>query len=142
MLRLNRYRHSVRSKLLYPSHFALAIGLILVCTAGGAQAQAVVGDLLVVEISAGSIVNIRNGGGFTRGIAEFAGFAGTITTQNSKGQPLVELGVTTTGEGIVQTQNGKGQTLVEMNTRKSGPGAVVTYDPRSIEARGVYTTRP
>jgi hypothetical protein len=70
MLRLNRYRHSVRSKLLYPSHFALAIGLMVVCGAGQAQAGAVPGDLLVTE-STGSIVNIRNGGDFT-GLPRFA----------------------------------------------------------------------
>ena len=42
----------------------------------------------------------------------------------------------------VGTLNTRRQKLVELGVRKGGPGAVVTYDPRSIEARAVYTTRP
>ncbi len=58
------------------------------------------------------------------------------------GTVLVKLGTTTDGEGGVSTWNDKGQELVTLSVRESGPGAVVTYDPRSIEALGVYTTRP
>ncbi len=68
---------------------------------------------------------------------------GMVATLDPKGQKLVILTSTTTdGEGTVITLNGKGQKLVELGVRKSGQGVVATYDPASIEARGVYTTRP
>ena len=67
---------------------------------------------------------------------------GMVSTLNGKGQDLVKLGATTGGNGAVRTLNGKGQGLVELGVRTDGPGAVFTFDPRSIEAAGVYTTRP
>jgi hypothetical protein len=65
-----------------------------------------------------------------------------VITRNGKGQKLVEIGVTTGENGAIATLNAKGQKLVEIGVRKSGQGMVATYDPASIEARGVYTTRP
>ena len=41
---------------------------------------------------------------------------------------------------MVKTLNGKGQDLVSLGVRTDGPGMVSTFDPRSIEARGVLTT--
>ena len=51
---------------------------------------------------------------------------GMVTTRNGKGQTLVELGVTTAGEGLVETQNGKGGRLVKLGTTTDGEGVVVT----------------
>lgn len=70
------------------------------------------------------------------------GREGMVSTWNGKGQRLVRLGVGTNGVGMVTTLNGKGDELVMLGARTDGPGSVTTYDPRSIEARAVWTTRP
>ena len=53
---------------------------------------------------------------------------GFVTTQNGKGQALVELGATTEGEGLVTTRNGKGGTLVELGVTTGGNGLVKTQN--------------
>jgi hypothetical protein len=51
-------------------------------------------------------------------------------------------GLSQHGLATTTTLDGKGQEPVSLGARTDGPGAVFTFDPRSIEARGVYTTQP
>ncbi|MDB4775915.1 hypothetical protein OAG62_02200 [bacterium] len=51
---------------------------------------------------------------------------GVVTTQNSMGNTLVELGATSGGTGLVETHNGKGQVLVELGATENGEGLVAT----------------
>ena len=59
---------------------------------------------------------------------------GFVKTQNGKGGALVELGVTSGGNGMVKTQNGKGQTLVELGATTDGE-----WGGRNPERQGAAT---
>ena len=51
---------------------------------------------------------------------------GTVTTLNGKGQTVVRLHATESGNGVVETENGKGQILVALGATVSGCGSVRT----------------
>ena len=51
-----------------------------------------------------------------------------MTTFNGKGQHLVQLGATPSGEGTVATHNGKGQGLACLASTPKGEGMVATLN--------------
>ena len=63
---------------------------------------------------------------------------GSVTTQNGKGQTLVQLG-SFDGSGFVETQNGKGQTLVALGTYRGG-GSIETQDGKGQSLVNVSST--
>ena len=66
---------------------------------------------------------------------------GFVKTQNGKGGALVELGVTSGGNGMVKTQNGKGQILVELGATTKGYGAVETQNGKGQRLVGLGTNQ-
>ena len=107
----------------------VVIGLISIVSAQAAETVAIIGTG-------------RVGGALGPRFAElgYTVVYGSRDPSKQDVQELVELTAAIYG-GLVRTLNGKGRDLVRLGARsKDGPGAVFTFDPRSIETRGIYTT--